>query len=231
MEAAEATPSVKRVVFTASTSSIRPFERLLKEHPANQAIMSGRDDQVPILTAETKVPTQPPLSNSAPGFHRYINSKIAATNLVHEYAATQKSGPAHFSIVNIMPGWVLGPEVLSQSKKAAFKGSNLILGWLFTQLSLAPFFGLPADEDAPLLSETVHLDDVVEGHVKALDTKKVPGQYRNFLLCSNTPAGPVIMDAAEIVRKELPQEVADGKIPFVGELGRLRFALIVEVWF
>ena len=204
---------------------------MFKEHPANQAVMSGRDDQVPTLTAETKVPTQPPLLDSAPGFHRYINSKIAATNSVHEYAATQKSGPAHFSIVNIMPGWVLGPEELSQSKQAAFKGSNLILGWLFTQLSLAPFLGLPADEDAPLLSETVHLDDVVEGHVKALDTEKVPGIYRNFLLCSDTPAGPVIMDAAEIVRKELPQEVADGKIPFVGELGRFGFTMIVEVWF
>ena len=95
-------------------------------------------------------------------------------------------------------------------------------------LSLAPFLGLPADQDAPLLSETVHLDDVVEAHIKALDTEKVPGQYRNFLLCSDTPSGPVIMDAAEIVRKELPQEVADGKIPFVGEMGRFAFTLMVE---
>ena len=222
LEAAEATSSVKRVIFTASTSSIRPFERMFKKHPANQAVMSGRGDEVPTLTAETKVPTQPPLSDSAPGFHRYINSKIAAINFVHEYATTQKSSPTQFSIVNIMPGWILGPEELSQSKQVALKGSNLILGWLFFQLSLAPFLGLPADEDAPLLSETVHLNDVVEGHIKALDTEKVPGQYRNFLLCSDTPTGPVIMDAAKIVRKELPQEVADGKIPFVGELGRLR---------
>ncbi len=186
---------------------------------------------MPTLTTETKVPTQPPLLDSAPRFHRYINSKIAATNFVYEYAAIRKSGPAQFSIVNIMPGWILGPEELSQSKQAVFKGSNLILGWLFTQLSLAPFFGLPADEDAPLLSETVHLDDVVEGHIKALDTEKVPGRYRNFLFCSDTPSGPVMMDAAKIVRKELPQEVADGKIPFAGQLGRLRFTQIVEVWF
>ena len=130
-----------------------------------------------------------------------------------------------------MPGWILGPEELSQSKQVAFKRSNLILGWLFTQLSLAPFLGLPANEDAPLLSKTVHLDDIVEGYIKALDTEKVPGKYRNFLLCSDTPAGPVMMDAAEIVRKELPQEVADGKIPFVGELGKRRSTLMVEVWF
>lgn len=220
LEAAEAVPSVKRVVFTASTSSIRPFERLLLKHPDNQAVMSGRADEVPALTAETKVPAQPPISDDAPGFHRYINSKIAATNLVHEYGSTHKSESAYFSIVNIMPGWIFGPEELARTKQEAFKGSNLILAWLFVDLSLAPFLGLPANEDAPLLSETVHLTDVVEGHVNALNTDKVPGQYRNFLLCSNSPTGPVIMDAADIVRRELPQEVADGKIPFAGKLGR-----------
>ena len=220
LEAAEATASVKRVVFTASTSSIRPFERMFKEHPANLAIISGQGDKIPTLTADTRVSTPPPLSDSAPGFQRYINSKIAATNFVDEYVA--KSGLAQFSIVNLMPGWILGPEELSRSKQLAFKGSNLILGWLFAQLNLAPFLGLPENEDAPLLSETVHLDDVVDGHINALNTEKVPGHYRNFLLCSDSPSGPVIMDAADIVRKELPQEVADGKIPFVGELGRLR---------
>ena len=219
LEAAETTPSVKRVVFTASTSSIRSFERTLLKHPANQAVMSGRGDEVPVLTAETKVPTQLPISDDAPGFHRYVNSKTAATNLVHEYGA-HKLDDAHFSIVNIMPGWILGPEELARSKQEAFKGSNLILGWLFFEFSLAPLLGLPADEDAPVLSETVHLDDVVESHINALDTDKVPGKYRNFLLCSDTPTGPVMMDAADIVRKELPRAVAEGKIPFAGRLGR-----------
>lgn len=218
LEAAEATPSIKRIIFTASTSSIRPFERLLLKHPDNQAIISGRGQKVPTLTAETKVPTRPPVPDSAPGFHRYINSKIAATNLVHNYGAAAAS--SHFSIVNIMPGWILGPEELARSKQEAFKGSNLILGWLFFELNLAPFLDLPLDEEPPLLSETVHLNDVVESHVKALNTDKVPGQYRNFLLCSDAPTGPVFMDAADIVRKELPREVADGKIPFAGKLGR-----------
>ena len=226
LEAAEATSSVQRVVFTASTSSLRPFERMFKNHPANLAIMAGHGDEVSPLTADTRVSTQPPrLPDSAPGFQRYINSKIAATNLVDEYAA--KSGCERFSIVNLMPGWILGPEELSRSKTVAFRGSNIILGWMFAQLDLAPFLGLPKDEDAPLLSETVHLDDVVEGHVKALDTERVPGYYRSFLLCSDSPSGPVIMDAADVVRKELRREVADGRIPFVGELGRLRFKIMV----
>ena len=181
--------------------------------------MSGRSESVPALTAETRVPTQPPISDDAPGFHRYINSKIAATNVVDEYAASPKFGDSHFSIVNIMPGWILGPEELSRSKQEAFKGSNMILAWLFADLSLAPFIGLPADEYPPMLSETVHLDDVVEAHVNALDTDRVKSKHQSFLLCSDAPTGPKWMDAVDIVRKQLPQEVAEGKIPFAGKLG------------
>ncbi|KAL6716596.1 hypothetical protein ACLMJK_006163 [Lecanora helva] len=220
LEAAEATPSVERVVFTSSTSSIRPFDRMLPEHPANQAIISGNADSIPALTADTKVPTQPPISIDAPGFHKYINAKIAATNLVHGYGA-ERLDEVHFSIVNLMPGWILGPEELARNKQEAFKGSNLMLGWLFMELSLAPLMGFSESEAPPLLSETVHLDDVVESHVNALNVSRVQGKYRNFLLCSDAPTGPVIMDAVDIVKRELPDEVANGKIPFAGKLGTL----------
>lgn len=120
-----------------------------------------------------------------------------------------------------MPGWILGPEGLSHSKAEAFKSSNVILSWLFAKLNIAPAFGLPDSDESPILVETVHLDDVVEGHVKALDEAKIKGQMRNFLLCSDSPTGPVLMDAAEIVKRELPKEVEEGKIPFAGKLGNL----------
>ena len=217
LEAAEATPTVKRVVFTASTAAIRPYERLFAQHPANQAVASGISDEVTTLTAETRVHNQPPVSDDAPGAHRYTNSKIAAHNLVREYA--EADDHAGFSIVNILPGFVLGPEELPSSKSEAFHGSNIILSWLFTDLDLSLILG-GTKSDALLLSETVHLNDVVEGHVKALDTEKVPGRYRNFLLCSDSPSGPVIMDAADIVRRTLPQEAAEGKIPFKDYLGK-----------
>ena len=220
LEAAEATPSIKRVVFTASTSANRVYERLFAKHPANQAVASGRSDEVPLITADTKVPNQPPVPNDAPGSHRYVNSKIAAHNLIGEYADSHKSATAGFSIVNILPGYVFGPTELARSKPEAFKGSNIMLSWLFNEFDLSPLLG-GTKEDTRMLSETVHLDDVVEGHVKALDTEKVPGRYRNFLLCSHGPTGPVVMDAVDIVRRELPQEVAEGKIPFTGYLGRV----------
>ena len=106
--------------------------------------MSGMDDEVSTVTAETKIPTQLPVSDDAPGFHRYINSKIAATNLVHEYGAHRLD--SHFSIVNIMPGWILGPEELARSKQEAFKGSNLILGTYILVLFF-PFSG--PDPESP----------------------------------------------------------------------------------
>ena len=184
--------------------------------------MSGRAAEVPALTADTRVPTQPPISDDAPGFHRYNNSKIAATNIVDEYTAAPEFKNSHFSIINIMPGWTLGPEDLAKNKQEAFKGSNMILAWLFGDFSLAPFLALPADEFPPLLSETVHLDDVVEAHVKALDTERIRSRYQSFLLCSNAPTGPKLMDAVDVVRKELSQEVADGKIPFAGKLDTIQ---------
>jgi len=181
--------------------------------------MSGKGDEVPTVTADTKVPTPRLVSDDEPGFLRYVNSKIAATNLVHEYSATHQN--SHFSIVNLMPGWVFGPEELARNKQEAMKGSNLCLGWLFFDFEMGPLLGSAAGEHPPTLAETVHLEDVVEAHIKALDVQKVPDKERNFLLCSDGPTGPVMADAVDIVRKHLPQEVADGKIPFAGKLGRL----------
>ena len=216
--AAEATPSVKRIVTTSSTSGIRLFGRELKDDPVNIAIATGKDEHIPPLTADTQVPTQPPLPAGAAPTERYNASKIAAINWLREYNATRKS--ATFSIINIMPGWVLGPEELTFSKADALQGSNYVLAWLFQDFSLAPLMGLPEGTDTPLLAETVHLDDVAEGHVKALNIEKVPGQFRNFLLSSNSPSGPVLMDAVNIVKRNLPKEVAEGKIPFTGRMGK-----------
>ena len=53
------------------------------------------------------------------------------------------------------------------------------------------------------------------------DEEKIKGRMREFLMCSDSPTGPVLMDAVEIVKSELPKEVAEGKIPFAGKLGNV----------
>lgn len=120
-----------------------------------------------------------------------------------------------------MPGWVLGPEALTPSKTLAFRGSNVILSFLFLDLDISPFLGLPAGAHAPLLSETVHLRDVVEAHVNALSLERINDRYRNFLLCSDQPTGPVFMDAIDVLKGNMAPEVAEGRIPFTGRLGKL----------
>lgn len=221
LDAAEHTPSVRRVVITASTAGLRTFDRMFVTHPLNRALIAGGSeaDAVPILTADTRVPTPPTLADDALAFERYVASKVSATNLVDAYVADHAE--SHFSIVNLMPGWILGPDELARNKAEAFKGSNNVLGWLFAEVSLAPFLGLPVGADAPLLGETVHLDDVVEAHVRALDTERVPGAYRNFLLACEGPGGSVIEDAEAIVRRELSEEVEKGMIPFKGSIGTI----------
>lgn len=220
LSAAEATPTIKRVVFTGSTSSLRHIDQMMPSHPRNQAIAAGNDADIPPTTADTRVPTPPAPPADAPPFERYVASKVTATNTVDAYAASPAFAHAHFSVVSLFPGWVLGPSPLATNKPAALHTSNVILSWLFHHLKLNPLLNIPPEvDDVPAPADTVHVDDVAEAHVNALDTARVPGRQRSFLLASDSPHGAVWSDAETIVRTHLPQEVAAGKIPFAGHLG------------
>jgi len=121
-------------------------------------------------------------------FEWYQTSKIMATNSVDEYAARNTS--RHFSIVNIHPGWVLGPNPLARNRPDGLNGSNLVLGWLFIPIKFNTFYGLSDEEPpVPLSNETIHIDDVAEAHVNALDCDQVPGAYKNYLLAASSPYG------------------------------------------
>ncbi|KAI9706731.1 MAG: hypothetical protein M1820_004701 [Bogoriella megaspora] len=213
IEAAENTPSVKRIVFTSSTSALRPHERVDPSHPDNQKIAAGRGDEVPTITAESRNLNLPPVSDDASGFERYVVSKSSAQNYVEAYMA--KSDPS-FSVVNIMPGFVLGPDKLTRDKKNGLTGSNMIYRWIFEDFDWNAMLGIPPEVTVAMLGEVVSLRDTVEAHINALNTEKVPGKIRNFLLCTEGPDGPVFSDAEDILRRNLPEQVASGAIPFKG---------------
>ena len=218
--AAEITQTAERVVFTGSTSGLKHFERMLLGDPHNKAMLEGRSSEIPTFTADSRTPTPPPLPANAPAQQRYSNAKIACMNLIDDYVAANTPEASHFSIVNIIPGVVLGPDERIDSKAGAFKGSNLVFAWLFMPLKLNRFLGLSENDDAPLTGHVTHLNDVVEGHVKALDTERIPSKYQSFLFCCEPPAGPDLGDAADIVRKHLPEDVSEGRIPLAGHLGK-----------
>jgi len=121
-------------------------------------------------------------------FARYVQSKTAAAYQIHAYAA--KHPKRHFSFVNIYPGWVLGVNPLAKTRYDAFNGSNMTLGWLFAPIKVNAMFGVSEDEPPlPVVSGTVHVLDVADGHVKALNIEKLPGDYHNFIMESKSPHG------------------------------------------
>ena len=218
LEAAEANLTIKRVAFTAAGISIVPYTRFLPGDPSNKAIEEGNADSIPYITSDSQVEDVPLLPEDAPRFHEYAASKVATTNMVRKYACSENPKSSHFSIVNLMPGFVLGPEELVHSKKDALKGSNFILSWHFTDLKLNPLFGVGDDEEMGVIAGIVHLDDTVEGHIKALDTEKIKGKYRAFFMCVEAPYGPKVESAVDIIKQQLPEDAT--RIPFTGHLSK-----------
>ena len=165
LAAAESNPAIKRLVITSSVAAA---------HTAANATDSAEQ---PVVALE---------NDSA--FARYTQSKTAAAYQIHAYAASHPQ--RHFSIVNIYPGWVIGVNPLAKTRYDALNGSNMTLGWLFLPIKVNVMFGVPEDEPPlPVASGTVHVLDVAEGHVKALDVKKVPGYYQHFVMDSHSPHG------------------------------------------
>lgn len=89
----------------------------------------------------------------------------------------------------------------------------VVLGWLWLPINLAPAYGRPPTETLQHIAETVAVEDVVEAHVKALDTEKVPGSFLEYLMCSDGPHGPTFADAVDIVKRRLPELASNGEVP------------------
>ncbi|KAL9084293.1 MAG: hypothetical protein Q9165_008121 [Trypethelium subeluteriae] len=212
LEAAEQRSSVKRGVIASSTSALRPYTRTKPDDAVDKQVGSGEDDDVPFMTAESRNPTHH-VPDDAPPVERYVSSKSAAQNFVEGYV--RKHNP-RFSIVNIIPGNVIGPGELPRTKTEAFWGGNIVVSWLFQEVDWNTLFGFPEGKRFAFLPEAVSCRDTVDAHVNALDTEKVPGKLRNFLLCCEGPKGPVWADAEGIVRRNLPDLVDSGAIPFKG---------------
>lgn len=217
---------------------MKTYEQQLPTHPDNIAISAGGDKEaaIPAYTAETRPPPPRALDLERDSrFEWYLTSKSAATNMVDDYVANNKS--RHFSIVNVHPGWVLGPNPLAHNKQEGLNGSNMVLGWLFVPIKFNMFYGVSDEEPpVPLSSEVVHIDDVAEAHVSALNRDKVPGEYKNYILAGQSPygickSGCLVVSfsvlrstlawesAGDIVRKHYPEEVKSGKISIPGASG------------
>ena len=181
-------PTVKRVVITSSQAAVTPLTAYMGQDPG-------------VLTPESKVSSES-LPNKYPNyFAAYAASKILAYNHTIEFIEKEKP---KFSVINIMPTFVIGKNELAITPEAVNKGSNAV--------ALNVLLGV--QNPVGLTATTVHVDDVARIHVAALDPK-IEGN-RNFGANCNGIDGIEWDSAVHIVKKHFPKAVENGIFPLGG---------------
>ncbi|KAJ9664726.1 hypothetical protein H2198_000072 [Neophaeococcomyces mojaviensis] len=176
-------PNIKRVVITASELAIRP-----------------RDDSKS-FTADSVTPdVQGPFDNP---FIAYGASKIRAHNAVRKFIETESP---RYSVINIMPSFVLGRNQLATTPEAVAGGSNMA--------AMFPVLGVSGQ--GPFEPIAVYINDVAFLHIAALDqnNKKIK---HNDNFGASWPHRFDWTDVNEIVKKRFPDAIAEGVIAANGE--------------
>ena len=175
-------PKIKRVVITASVASISP---------ANTQVRFTADNV-----------EKDPVGPYTNPFAAYSASKKLAYNRTRDFIAQQNP---HFTVVNVMPTFVVGENELAATTKEVDAGSNAI--------ALSTLLGRDVPSTMP--GSVCHVDDVAFVHVAALDPK-IEGN-RNFGVNLNV-RGPRHWDAAiDIVKKHFPDAAEERIFPFGGK--------------
>ncbi|KAK7542217.1 uncharacterized protein J3D65DRAFT_690000 [Phyllosticta citribraziliensis] len=202
LSAAKNSGSVKRVVCTSSAAAfVSPSELLgadqettlnKTEEDANDDVYADLGQPIPdVMTA-------------------YVGSKTAAFQRSKRWM--EEHGGAEcleFDLVNVAPTYVFGRHEAATSVEDLLSKSNaLVLGMVVPKKRMGA---------APLLSDAeissgVHVDDVVDCHLMALDRTKIPGG-ETFLLSMD----PVWNDVPMWTRRLFPKEVDEGLLTCHGQ--------------
>lgn len=176
-------PAIKRVVITSSVVAVNP------DAPTG-----------PFNADNVEPDPHGPYPNY---FAAYCASKKLAYNRSRDFIAKEKP---QFTVVNIMPTFVVGPNRLATTPEAVLSGSN--------GLAMLSVFGQKNPDGLP--AAVVHVDDVAFLHVASLDTAKVQG---NMNFGANYDVKGVEWDSAiDIVKKHFPAEVEKGIFPLGGSV-------------
>jgi nucleoside-diphosphate-sugar epimerase len=173
-------PSIRRVVITSSAVAVE-----------------AKDINETFTADSIRPDPQGPFDNVRKAYNA---SKTIALNTTRDFIAQQKP---HFTVVNIMPSYVIGPNKLAKTPADARGGTN--------RFALSVLFGVQMDG---VQAATVHVDDVAFLHIASLDPK-IEGN-RNF--GANVKRGEPRSweDAIEIVKKRFPKEIETGVFPLGG---------------
>lgn len=140
----------------------------------------------------------------------YWASKAIARTHVHEFLAEHKP---HFSIIQILPSVVIGPDDLAADLATLQVGTRAMVLPVFQGSKI----------DTPLVGTPVLADDVARAHVDAIKPS-IPGN-RDYILSSDAPEGIEWNDMDRIARKYYPKEVASGLITCGGSLSTRKWRL------
>lgn len=177
LKEADKVPSIKKVVVTSSIASLVPLLGL----PSGGVIKEDNDWD---LTVDPTADFVDPNNPAATAMTLYRASKLLANNATWEFRKTEKP---HYSLVTVHPSFVFGHNLVQTSAEEVQTGTNGIL-W-GTVMGGVPLAGISG----------VHVQDVAEAHIKALDPKIKDGS--KYLL-----SGPQTTwkDIARIVHEAYP---------------------------
>ncbi|KAL4973129.1 NAD dependent epimerase/dehydratase [Aspergillus desertorum] len=191
LSSARAQSSVKRIILTSSLAA-------LIDHAADT------EDTVHAATTRAVNVQAPPYSSPS---EAYTTAKVGALKRVEDWARREK--PA-FDVVHLAPGHVFGNELVDDPRELLGAGSKRIILRAVVESGSGSESSLQmqtqtAPAPAPEPGVTVHLDDVAEAHVRALNPS-IPGN-RLYILRSGGEMGTRLDECFEIVARWFPEAV------------------------
>jgi len=190
LQSASKTPTVKKVVITASVASLIPLGKSgdgisikgkMSHLLRGTSFLAYRDAEdiakEELYFDKSIVPTLEP-------FGQYQASKLAAHTATLDYVLSQKP---QYSVITIHPGFVFGRNILQTSADELAGTNGMLFGSLYAKEPMfAPYRG-------------VHVLDVAEAHIRALDLEDAP--VSSFLLSGKDRPWEEVLRHA---RKEFP---------------------------
>jgi nucleoside-diphosphate-sugar epimerase len=168
--------AVKRIILTNSLAALIDY-------------VTDTDETIHTESTRATNIQQPPYRSP---FEAYTAAKVSTLKSTEQWAESEK--PA-FDHAHIAPGHVFGPnELVTDPEELLQTGTNRII--------LVPVTGKAYNIEPGV---TVHLDDVAEAHVRALNPS-IPGN-RLYILSSGGVEGAKLDDCFEIVARNFPEHV------------------------
>jgi nucleoside-diphosphate-sugar epimerase len=188
--------SIRRVVITSSAVAVATPEQLTEG-------TSGT-----IVTAHSRVRPLPEAPWGPPPV-AYLKSKILALDAAEKFVAEKQP---HFTLINVMPAYVIGSHELLTDASMVSHGSNQMI--MSVALGTAPL----APGARP--GSVAGLGDAARVHIECLNEERFPGN-RGFLILF--PERIAFDNVKDIARKNFPKAVEDGMLPLSGSIPTAHF--------